>query len=390
MCDTDSGLSASKNTRSGSVEATLDGATVLQRPAASNAKVLTKLLLTNVGRAEISICVLATFISFVCFSLLYSNGIEVYPALAFSLNFRFLSTIFALIVIAELVFLFAVHRPVNPFQFLMHDDAVKALLRRIVPGVMMAMCLALFMPAFAQVKSSIPMLTDYTWDATFILWDQSLHGTDPWRILQPLLGYPAITAFLGQLYHVWFALIHLCPLCIAMYVSNDETRLRFFMGYFLTWTCVGMIGAIALASVGPVFLEPLIGNSHFAEQMAYLKSANEITTNPVIEVQNALLDWYFAGEHGLGRGITAMPSMHVALCTLYVFAMWELDKRLGIAFAIYWTIIAVSSVHLAYHYAVDGYVSAVLVAAIWFFTKPAARSILASGKSGERVGQEGR
>src|SRR3546814_10705009 len=74
-----------------------------------------------------------------------------------------------------------------------------------------------------------------------------------------------------------------------------------------------MFGAIMLASVGPAFLEPIIGNDHFREQMEYLHQAGETHTVLVLEVQRLLLQWYEAGDYGLGRGITAMPSMHVAL-----------------------------------------------------------------------------
>src|SRR3546814_13931379 len=93
-----------------------------------------------------------------------------------------------------------------------------------------------------------------------------------------------------------------------------------------------MFGAIMLASVGPAFLEPIIGNDHFREQMEYLHQAGETHTVLVLEVQRLLLQWYEAGDYGLGRGITAMPSMHVALCMLYFLTMTRLDKGLGLAF----------------------------------------------------------
>ncbi|MEM7689357.1 MAG: phosphatase PAP2 family protein [Pseudomonadota bacterium] len=342
-------------------------------------------LTANVGRAEFVVLALVCVLLIAAQSVLYYNNITSYLYLALTLNGKFLLTILALVVICDFTFLMVRYRPSSPLAFLSSHPAFRTLLSRVVPGVVIALCLALFMPTFSQVKSAIPILTDYTWDATFIAWDRTLHGADPWRIIQPVLGFPVVTAMMGHLYHVWFALIHLAPICIAMYVSDKHLKLRFFAGYFLIWSLAGMVSAVALASVGPVFLEPLIGDPYFAEQMAYLKSANAVITNPVIEVQQMLLEWYAAENYGIGRGITAMPSMHVALAALYAFAMWDLDKRLGVVFTVYLVLIMLGSVHLAYHYAVDGYVSLIMVGIIWFATKPLANAVL--GRKADPVPQ---
>lgn len=126
-----------------------------------------------------------------------------------------------------------------------------------------------------------------------------------------------------------------------------------------------MVFATLLSSVGPCFVGPLFGNPHFAELMAYLHHADRVHPLAVLDVQRQLLEWYQAEDAGLGRGITAMPSMHVALAWLYVLATWPIDRRLGCAFAVFFIAIQLSSVHLAYHYAVDGYLAVVLVTAIW-------------------------
>ena len=48
-----------------------------------------------------------------------------------------------------------------------------------------------------------------------------------------------------------------------------------------------------------------------------------------------------------------MPSMHVALATLYYLMARKLDRRLGAFFLVFLVIIMIGSVHLAYHYAVQ-------------------------------------
>ncbi len=353
---------------------------------ASNPPILGKfsaVFIDKVGRTEITVLGLALIICLFANITLNSVGVTVDWLSAIILNSRFLALVLIMFLAAEFSMLLMRHRPSSPVGFFLKDARAHPAYARLLPALCIIIALGTLMPAFSRIKSAIPLLNDYTWDQTFIAWDIAIHGTDPWRLLQPVLGYPEVSAALGYLYHFWFALIYIGPLCFALYVTDKQLRLRFFLGYFLTWTIVGMIGAISLASVGPVFLEPLLGGDHFAEQMAYLHAANAVQTIPVIEVQQLLLEWYKSGDYGLGRGITAMPSMHVALTSLYVFATWKIDKRLWAAFGIFWLLIMLGSVHLAYHYAVDGYVALVMVAVIWAATKPVANFILNIGKSPE-------
>ena len=71
-----------------------------------------------------------------------------------------------------------------------------------------------------------------------------------------------------------------------------------------------------------------------------------------------------------------MPSMHVALATLYFLMARKIDRRLALFFLAFLIMIMLGSVHLAYHYAVDGYVGIAMVVLIWWATRPLARWIL--------------
>ena len=68
---------------------------------------------------------------------------------------------------------------------------------------------------------------------------------------------------------------------------------------------------------------------------------------------------------GFGKGISAMPSLHVTIATLNALVIWRHSRRLGIAAAIYAALVALASVHLGWHYAVDTYVGAAAAIVIW-------------------------
>jgi hypothetical protein len=257
---------------------------------------------------------------------------------------------------------------------------------RILAAMPVLIAISIFMPIFSSLKSSIELFHPFNWDDTWIALDRSIHGADPWRLLQPYLGYPFVTSFLSRAYQFWFMLIYAGPVWFAIFQTNRTLRLRFFLGYFLTWTICGMVLAVFLASVGPCFVEPLLGNPYYAEQMAYLHSVHRHNPLFVIEIQDQLLAWYRAGDHSLGRGITAMPSMHVALSVLYALAMRKVSKPLGWLFAGFAVIILLASVHLGYHYAVDGYAAAIITLVIWGFTAPLAKWLRAASSAASAPG----
>ena len=223
------------------------------------------------------------------------------------------------------------------------------------------------LPIFSNMKGMIPYFTDYTWDATFIAWDRAIFfGYDPWRVLWPIFGNPYVTAIMAVFYHLWILLLYLgCVMVLFDPRVGRELRRQFFMSYVLVWALLGSIMATALASVGPVFAAPLIGIDTFEPQMALLRQNSETAYLMTLPVQEGLLNAFQERARGLGAGITAMPSMHVAIAFLFVMTTRQLDRRLFYAFIAFFAIIWIGSVHLAYHYAVDGLVSVIGVVVIW-------------------------
>ncbi|MGB7372901.1 phosphatase PAP2 family protein [Pontixanthobacter sp.] len=300
-----------------------------------------------------------------CITLLAQNGI--YPDFAPILanGHLYLLTILGLGAVDTGVFLWR-ERPADPVAAVTARYTSRCAIKQALRGLPCLVILIVLIPFFSKMKAAIPLFNDYTWDAAFIAWDRAIFGGyDAWEIMQPVIGYPVITAFLAFLYQVWFLLLY--PGCLFFAFARIDPLLKrqFFLTYVLSWSLIGGAMATWLASVGPCFVGPILGNPAFDEQMAYLNAANDQLPVMTLTVQQMLLDWFAADANGLGSGITAMPSMHVAIAFLFWLAVRRHSHRFGTAFAAFFAVTWLSSVHLAYHYAVDGLVSVLAVTVFW-------------------------
>jgi membrane-associated phospholipid phosphatase len=100
--------------------------------------------------------------------------------------------------------------------------------------------------------------------------------------------------------------------------------------------------------------------------MSYLHGVDEIHEIWALGAQEMLWSNYQMRDVMVGSGISAMPSMHVAIATLFALVCWRVRRWLGIVMTIYAVIIMIGSVHLGWHYAVDGYLGAAAMLAIWW------------------------
>lgn len=315
--------------------------------------------------SEVPVIGVAIILFAVCIALLISKGIM--PDLdGVLVNLRLFGLFIVLIAAIDAGMQLARYRPQSPVEHLKKRYFSAPARRIAVSGAPMLAIAIVLLPYFSKMKAAIPLFNAYTWDNAFIAWDRAIFfGLDAWIVLQPVLGFPIITAFLALLYQLWFALLYPGVLFFAFARIDHGVRRQFFLTYVLSWTLIGGLMATLLASVGPCFVGPLLGSPAFDAQMAYLNAADEQVPVMTLPVQAMLLEWFGAAENGLGSGITAMPSMHCAIAFLYWLAMRRISARWGVFFAVFFFITWISSVHLAYHYAVDGLVSLVAVAMIW-------------------------
>ena len=315
--------------------------------------------------ADAPIYLVATVLLTFCFAVFAAYDIGVSPLL-FTTNARIYAVVAFAMAVADVSWLLWRNRPRSPTAFLIDIYLRRAADPAFLARLPLFAIAIVFMPFFSKMKSMIPLFNDFEWDATFIALDRTLFlGNDAWQVLQPVFGYPWVTAALAGLYHAWMLLIYMGTLFFLFYPPAAKVVRQYFLGFILIWTLIGGGLATLLASVGPCFVGPILGDATFDAQMAYLRAADAQVPVLTVNVQDLLLEWYHAGDRGLGSGITAMPSMHVAMAFLFWLGIRRVSRTAGWIFFAFFALIWLGSVHLAYHYAVDGLVSVLATLLIW-------------------------
>jgi len=224
-----------------------------------------------------------------------------------------------------------------------------------------------FLSTFASFKQVIPFIHDFSWDYRFMKLDQALHaGVHPWEIFSFLLfNYRAIQ-ILDWLYVLWFPILFLICLWMA-WSARRRLRLQFFVTSCLIWILLGTGLSILFSSAGPCYFSNIVDSAAnpYEPLMAQLMKIHE--TQPLFAVKNQL-DLWESYQNRLWLsfgGISAMPSIHVALAVVFALTGWNINYSLGIVFIAYAIVIQIGAVVLGWHYAVDGYVSIIITIILW-------------------------
>ncbi len=236
-----------------------------------------------------------------------------------------------------------------------------------------ALLAGLTIPTFGIFKQLILPANGFPWDATFAQWDKALFfGTDPWRITHAWLGSVQATKIIDFCYsRIWMITMYAFPVIAVALFSNVGLRTRIIGCWLASWVFVGGIGAWAFASAGPVYFTHFVGaNASFNALNSQLKAlalAGRHQAMPIlaIDFQPMLLKAFNSGHYAPAGGISAMPSMHIAMATLFALAAYRFSKTLGAVMLLFLLIIWVGSVHLGWHYALDGIVAASMMYGIW-------------------------
>ncbi|MEO0751424.1 MAG: phosphatase PAP2 family protein [Pseudomonadota bacterium] len=269
-------------------------------------------------------------------------------------------------------------RPKRPITWFLNDlKEIVCDRDRIFCGSIAFLAMCLFAGSFTVAKDLIPVIHPFAWDETFAIWDRALHfGHDPWQLIWPITGTPHITTAINAAYHLWLMLAYFLIFVACFNVSRHDKHRTYLLADVTCWIVGGNILATVFSSVGPVYYEALGYGTDFQPLMDQLYAFNEISPVWALPLQEMLIDGYM--NDGAVKGISAMPSMHVASTVMMTLYAYSVSRTWGYIMTVFASVILVGSVQLGWHYAIDGYVSIVLALGIYWLARRVVR-ILARG-----------
>lgn len=215
---------------------------------------------------------------------------------------------------------------------------------------------------FMFAKCAIPQLVPFYADAALTRVDRALlFGHDAWALAHRLTP-DALAAWFSTLYMpVWLVAASAFPILVVATDPDEARARRFTWIFFGSWLVIGNVLATLGSSVGPIYVARLTGSTAFADMHATL-AASGFTATPLGILQDRL--WEVASLPGEIRmsGISAFPSMHVAVAFVVALYLQERNRIAALAGWAFCALIVLISIYSGYHYIVDAIVS---VAVIW-------------------------
>jgi hypothetical protein len=248
------------------------------------------------------------------------------------------------------------------------DDALRS--DRVWGCIIVFVVLPVFAWTFGYLQVLLPFLHPIDWDPTFAAWDQAVHfGRHPWEWLQPLLGFPIATSFLSIIYALWFFILYGLAFWQAFDRKDPVLRMQYLLFTALLWAVLGNVLGTILASGGPVYYGRLTGlPDPYAPLFQYLDAAHGEFVNFSRDIQEKMWRFYLVNgqDDKVAGAISAMPSLHVASsCGFYLLARAR-NRWLGWLFFVFLMLMLLGSVHLGWHYAIDGYAGLAGAVVIWW------------------------
>jgi hypothetical protein len=267
------------------------------------------------------------------------------------------------------VYLLWKFRPRRPIAFLVSELSRRFFSLERCCGAVLALTLLFFhATAFSFFKCLIPEIQPFAWDGWLASCDANIHfGSQPWEHLQQLLGFPWFTRFVDFCYVLWVIVVTFSMIWFAVGPCGSRLRMQVILTNVIAWFLLGNLAAMALSSAGPCYYHHFAGSADpFVPLMQYLAHIDDQFDTYALGIQSWLWEGFAVRNTTLGYGISAMPSMHVGSTFLLALAAWKINRIVASMFFMYTVIIMIGSVHLGWHYAVDGYVAIAGVWMIWW------------------------
>ncbi len=217
-----------------------------------------------------------------------------------------------------------------------------------------------------SIKTTIPELVPFYFDDAAKNFDRLLFfGHDAWELVSPLYQLPGIVRLIDMLYSViwgvvisgsWFY-------CFSSRAMDVSRRYQFCLAMIILYVFAGNFLAIIFSSVGPVYYQDFVGGTDFVGLTDQLSGIGNEVPLIATNLQEKLLVLSQDAVNPIS-GISAVPSMHIGTTSLLLMLFWRSPaaRMVSMAFA---GIIAIGSVLLGWHYALDGIMAVPLAFLAW-------------------------
>lgn len=248
------------------------------------------------------------------------------------------------------------------------EAIVSHLISRLPAVTLLAALLLVVFTSYTTLKFMIPNIVPFYADSWAADLDAWLHLGDAWHIAHAI--WPdSWSGFIFLCYnYTWFFYWFGTPMFTVLWLSPEKVR-RYLWSMILTFLVCGTLLAYAFSSVGPVFYADVLGDGRYDALTARLGQLDGM--DKVLGYAAYLYASYEGQQAVFGTGISAIPSMHVAVVTLNGWLFTSLNRWAGLVAWLFAAIILLGSVYTGWHYAIDGYLSFLAVTAIWFAVKRA-------------------
>ncbi|MGB3626596.1 MAG: phosphatase PAP2 family protein [Henriciella sp.] len=228
--------------------------------------------------------------------------------------------------------------------------------------------LLLAFTAFTTIKFSIPAIVPFHADSWAADLDAFIHGVDPWVVAHAIWPESWSGLMFAAYSHIWFAYWVATPIFVVLWAPPQLVK-RYLWSMLMVFAVCGSVLALFYSSVGPIFYREIWGDGRFDALTGRLAELDGM--RGTLAYAGYLLESYQSNEAVFGTGISAIPSMHVAVVTLNALLFGTLSRWAGALAWAFAALILFGSVYTGWHYAIDGYMSIFAVATIWFAVRRA-------------------
>jgi hypothetical protein len=212
---------------------------------------------------------------------------------------------------------------------------------------------------FLPLKYAIPKLVPFWLDQPLARGERALFTADPWLILDRSLGWAVVP--LDRLYGLWLP-TQAVILFLVILQPPSASKSRALIAYVLAWFLLGVVAAVIFSSAGPIFHDRLFGGASFAALRETLQQRGAWIALAESDQMWASLA---SGRPTIVAGISAVPSIHVAISFWLFLAARGIAPRAAPYALLYALLISAGSVQLGWHYATDGLAGVLGMLGIW-------------------------